>query len=89
MLKRLKLQGYQFHTRVHLRDHSFEDYFQRCSVTFVVSWYRPPKSTVHKFFELKTLLDCLETFNKEITLMGDTNQDLISCENNIGTADHM
>ena len=57
---------------------------------YVLSWYRPPASTVDKFDELGNILGYLETFNREIILLGDTNRDLLSVESSTGsTAEHM
>ena len=57
---------------------------------FVLCWYRPPASTVDKFDELGNILGYLETFNREIILLGDTNRDLLSVESGTGsTAEHM
>ena len=57
---------------------------------FVLCWYRPPASTVDKFDKLGNILGYLETFNREIILLGDTNRDLLSVESDTGsTAEHM
>ena len=57
---------------------------------FVLCWYRPPASTVDKFDELGNVLGYLETFNREIILLGDTNRDLLSVESGTGsTAEHI
>ena len=57
---------------------------------FVLCWYRPPASTVDKFDELGNILGYLETFNKEIILLGDTDRDLLSVESGSdSTAEHM
>ena len=57
---------------------------------FVLCWYRPPALTVDKFDELGNILGYLETFNREIILLGDTNRDLLSVESGTGsTAEHM
>ena len=44
---------------------------------FVVSWYRPPDSTVDKFQDLENVISYLETFQKEIIFLGDTNCNLL------------
>ena len=57
---------------------------------FVVSWYRPPDSTADKFQGLENVIGYLETFQKEIIFLGDTNCNLFegsSCAS--GPAEHM
>ena len=44
---------------------------------FVVCWYRPPDSTVDKFQDLENVMCYLETFQKEIIFLGDTNCNLL------------
>ena len=57
---------------------------------FVLCWYRPPASTVDKFDELGNILGYLETCNRKIILLGDTDRDLLSAETGTGsTAEHM
>ena len=57
---------------------------------FVLCWYRPPALTVDKFDELVNILGYLETFNRKIILLRDTNSDLLSVETGTGsTAEHM
>ena len=57
---------------------------------FVLCWYRLPASTVDKFDELGNILGYLETFNREIILLGDTNRDFLSVESGSGSsAEHM
>ena len=46
---------------------------KRTKPFFVVCWYRPPSSTVDKFNELEDIISYLETFQKEIIFLGDTN----------------
>ena len=55
-----------------------------------LSWYRPPASTVENFDDLGNILECLETFNREIVLLGGTNRNLLSVESGTGnTTEHM
>ena len=44
---------------------------------FVVSFYRPPSSKVGKFEELQDVLSYLESFGREIILLGDTNCQIV------------
>ena len=55
---------------------------KRAKPFFVVCWYRPLSSTADKFHELENIISYLETFQKEIIFLGDTNCDLqadVSC----------
>ena len=54
---------------------------------FVVCWYRPPDSTVDKFQDLENVISYLETFQKEIIFLDDTNCNLLECGS--GPAKHM
>ena len=54
---------------------------------FVVCWYRPPDSTVDKFQDLENVISYLETFQKEIIFLGDTNCNLLECGS--GPTKHM
>ena len=57
---------------------------------FVLCRYRPPALTTGKSDELGNILGYLETFNREIILLGDTNRDLLSVECGTGSrAEHM
>ena len=53
---------------------------KRAKPFFVVCWYRPPSSTADKFNELENIISYLETFQKEIILLGDTNCDLLKAD---------
>ena len=57
---------------------------------FVVSWYGPPDYIADKFQDLENVISYLETFQKEIIFLGDTNCNLL--EGNLcasGPAKHM
>ena len=47
---------------------------------FVVCWYRPPDSKVDKFQDLENVISYLETFQKEIIFLGDTDCNLLECD---------
>ena len=48
----------------------------KCSSFFIfLAWYRPPKYDHNSFFELEQILQILESENKEVILLGDTNCD--------------
>ena len=48
----------------------------KCSSSFIVlAWYRPPKYEHNSFFELEQILQILQSENKEVILLGDTNCD--------------
>ena len=58
----------------------------------VLAWYRPPSDTIETFDQMEKVLSYLDAEVKELILLGDTNYDFSSKENDCltdGNAKHL